>query len=86
MKKFALAMLLLFSCSAAQADLKLYVFDCGHLAFADISNFGLSNDETEVRELFVPCYLIEHEQGRLLWDAGLPLDSVGPREQGATSW
>ncbi|MDP6652215.1 MAG: N-acyl homoserine lactonase family protein [Gammaproteobacteria bacterium] len=86
MRKFTLAVLLLFSCSAAQAELRLYVFDCGHLAFADISNFGLSNDETPVRELFVPCYLIEHEQGRLLWDAGLPLAIVGPRQQGATSW
>jgi hypothetical protein len=23
-------------------------------------------------ELFVPCYLVEHPDGRLLWDAGVP--------------
>ena len=54
-------------------DLKLYVFDCGLIGFSDISMFSLSNDETPVRELFVPCYLIEHPEGRLVWDAGLPL-------------
>jgi glyoxylase-like metal-dependent hydrolase (beta-lactamase superfamily II) len=30
-----------------------------------------------VRELFVPCYLIEHREGRLLWDAGLPINLAG---------
>jgi glyoxylase-like metal-dependent hydrolase (beta-lactamase superfamily II) len=58
-------------------DLKLYVFDCGLIGFSDISMFSLSNDETPVRELFVPCYLIEHPEGRLVWDAGLPLAMAG---------
>ncbi len=35
------------------------------------------DDETPVRELFVPCYLIEHPVGRLIWDAGLPLAMAG---------
>ncbi len=86
MGKMLLIGLMLIVSSAVRADLKLYVFDCGHLAFADISNFGLSNADTPVRELFVPCYLIEHDDGRLLWDAGLPLDVVGPRDPEATSW
>ncbi len=60
-----------------KAGPKLYIFDCGSLTFNDVSSFGLTNDETDVREMFVPCYLIEHEQGRLLWDAGLPLGLVG---------
>ena len=45
---------------SAHADPRLYVFDCGHLSIPDVSAFGLSNDETSVRELFAPCYLIEH--------------------------
>ncbi|MCG8413351.1 MAG: N-acyl homoserine lactonase family protein [Pseudomonadales bacterium] len=81
----ALLMLLSLGLSA-QAGPKLYVFDCGHLSFDNISFFGLDNSETPVRELFVPCYLIEHEAGRLLWDAGLPLDMVGPRTEEATGW
>lgn len=75
-------LLLLSLCGIAQATPKLYIFDCGSITFEDISAFNLSNDETDVRELFVPCYLIEHEQGRLLWDGGLPLDLAGqPRVQ-----
>ena len=65
---------------AAAADpkeVRLYVFDCGLIGAADISMFNLSNDETPVRELFVPCYLIEHPEGRLVWDAGLPLAMAG---------
>ncbi len=67
----------------AEADgIKLYVFDCGRLRTNDVSMFGLSNDQTSVRELFVPCYLIEHPtKGRLLWDAGLPPALAGRGEQ-----
>lgn len=86
MKKLVLITIALFLSSAANADLKLYVFDCGHLSFDDVSNFGITNDETEVRELFVPCYLIDHPDGKMIWDAGLPLDMVGPRAAGASSW
>jgi N-acyl homoserine lactone hydrolase len=62
-------------------DLKLYVFDCGSIELDDVSPFGLSNDETPVRELFVPCYLIVHGGDRLIWDAGLPLDLAGTGQQ-----
>lgn len=74
---FAVTFLGSFAASAAQANPKLYVFDCGYLATHDITAFGLSNDETDVRELFVPCYLIEHSKGRMLWDGGLPLAIAG---------
>ena len=64
---------LLFSIAGqAQSLPRLYVFDCGMLSFEDVAAFGLTNDETDVREMIVPCYMIEHEQGRLLWDGGLP--------------
>jgi N-acyl homoserine lactone hydrolase len=61
----------------AYAAPRLYVFDCGLLSFEDISQFSVRNDETDVRQMFVPCYLIEHEEGRLLWDSGLPLEFAG---------
>lgn len=54
------------------ADLKLYVFDCGMLRLENVEDFSVGNNETEVRDLSVPCYVIEHEKGRLLWDGGLP--------------
>ena len=62
---------------SAQADVRLTLFDCGSITMTDVSAFSLSNEETDVRELFVPCYLIEHPEGRLIWDAGLPLAMAG---------
>jgi len=53
-------------------SLKLYVFDCGMLRFDSIESFSISDDETDIRDLIVPCYVVEHEKGRLLWDGGLP--------------
>lgn len=84
-KLLAFVFIVSFSFSA-HADPRLYIFDCGHLAIPDVSAFGLSNDETSVRELFVPCYLIEQEGELMIWDAGLPLDTVGPRQPDANSW
>jgi N-acyl homoserine lactone hydrolase len=54
------------------ATLKLYVFDCGHLSFETLTRFSIEDDETDVRELIVPCYIIDHPDGRMLWDGGLP--------------
>lgn len=65
---------------ATPEPLKLYVFDCGALSFDDVSMFGLTNEETPVRELFVPCYLVDHPSGTLLWDAGLSPALVGQGE------
>lgn len=56
---------------------QLYVMDCGYLSFPDVSPFGISNKDTAVREMFVPCYLIRHKSKTILWDAGLPVDLVG---------
>ena len=54
------------------SSLKLYVFDCGMLRLGSIESFSVSDDETAIRDLIVPCYVVEHEKGRLLWDGGLP--------------
>jgi N-acyl homoserine lactone hydrolase len=80
--KIGFALLLsLLMLGAAHADLRLYVFDCGVIEIDDVSAFGLGNDETPVRKLFVPCYLIERgigdESQRLLFDAGLPMALAG---------
>jgi len=69
--------ILLLVTTPAWAEVRLYVFDCGSLVLDGVTEFGLDNDETAVRELFVPCYLIEHPDGRLLWDAGLPRNLAG---------
>ena len=72
---FVFVTLIFAGCSSnpkVKAPLKLYVFECGRLNYASIEPFGIADDETEVRELIVPCYIIEHEKGRLLWEGGLP--------------
>src|SRR5262249_18407345 len=85
--KFLAATALLLVCGATYASPKLYVFDCGLLTISDITEFGLQPDETPLRELFVPCYLIQHERAMLLWDTGLPLRAAGkghvPLEDGS---
>jgi glyoxylase-like metal-dependent hydrolase (beta-lactamase superfamily II) len=58
-------------------SVRLTVFDCGNLRIADVASFGLTNADTPVRELFVPCYLIEHPAGLMIWDAGLPIGLAG---------
>ena len=63
---------------AAPATLKLYIFECGRLTFDDVTRFGIENDETDVRELVVPCYIVEHPDGRMLWDGGLPSAYTDP--------
>jgi glyoxylase-like metal-dependent hydrolase (beta-lactamase superfamily II) len=62
------------SASGPSSDLRLYEFDCGRIEIdsPEAAGFGVKDDATDVRELFVPCYLIEHPGGRLLWDGGLP--------------
>jgi len=58
--------------SDSKSSLKLYAFDCGRMHYDSVAFLGFDNSETDVRDLVVPCYVIEHEKGRLLWEGGLP--------------
>ena len=75
--KFYLTLFFLLFANLSQAELQLYIFDCGRISLPDVSIFGVTEGETEVRELFVPCYLIKHDDHLMIWDAGLPLSDVG---------
>ena len=72
--------------AVTESPLKLYVFECGRLRFDTVTNFGVNDDETDVRELVVPCYIVDHPEGRMLWDGGLPssirFDDNGRDEKG----
>jgi N-acyl homoserine lactone hydrolase len=48
---------------------RLYVFDCGTLQ-ADVARFRLAKEEVATTMLSVPCFLIAHPEGRLIWDPG----------------
>ena len=66
--------------ASAHSSPRLYVLDCGSITFDSVAPFGLTDTETAVRELVVPCYLIDHPDGKLLWDAGLPAAMAGNSE------
>jgi N-acyl homoserine lactone hydrolase len=54
---------------------RLYVFDCGILHIADTGRFGLKKEEVATSDLSVPCFLITHPKGTLLWDVGAVPDA-----------
>ena len=58
--------------SGDAAGPKLYVFDCGRIRLASVEAFNLKDTDTDVRDLSAPCYVVDHPNGQLLWDAGLP--------------
>ncbi len=60
---------------ADEPTLRLYTLDCGGIIDKQPNLFDESASlGTEPREMAVPCYLIRHADGDLLWDAGLSED------------
>ena len=59
-------------CAARGTDLRLYVLDCGHATFKDMGGYSDTGEyDGKSGEIAVPCFLIRHPKGDLLWDAGL---------------
>ena len=57
-------------------SVRLYVFDCGQLNIADISVYQLKREEIATNMMSVPCFLIAHPKGNLMWDVGAVPDSA----------
>jgi N-acyl homoserine lactone hydrolase len=57
------------------ASLRLYVFDGGTLASADMGRYRLTNAEVATTKMSVTCFLVVHPRGVLLWDAGAVPDN-----------
>src|SRR5689334_21363245 len=55
---------------------RLYIFDCGVIKGLGVELFGFKAGEVPVRDFFVPCYLIVHPKGTLMWDVGVIADSA----------
>jgi N-acyl homoserine lactone hydrolase len=69
----------LLSAGAAQAakappkQVELYAMDCGKFPVPDADMFSDDGAYKGVsRTLIVPCYLIRHPKGDLVWDTGVP--------------
>jgi glyoxylase-like metal-dependent hydrolase (beta-lactamase superfamily II) len=54
-------------------SLRLYVLDCGVLKPADAKAFGF--DHVSELQMSVPCFLIAHPKGTMMWDVGTVPDS-----------
>jgi glyoxylase-like metal-dependent hydrolase (beta-lactamase superfamily II) len=62
------------SATAAEpvTQLRMYALDCGHGKAKDGSMFSDTGDyDGKSVEFVVPCFLIRHPKGTLIWDAGL---------------
>src|SRR5215469_4912422 len=57
-------------------NLRLYVFDCGVIKGLDPALFNFKREEVKTTDFAVPCYLIVHPKGTLVWDVGVIPDSA----------
>jgi glyoxylase-like metal-dependent hydrolase (beta-lactamase superfamily II) len=55
---------------------RLYIFDCGVIKGLGVELFGFKPGEVPARDFFVPCYLVVHPKGTLMWDVGVVADSA----------
>jgi N-acyl homoserine lactone hydrolase len=55
---------------------RLYVFDCGTLASADMSRYRLTEAEVSTTRMSVACFLVSHPRGVLMWDVGAVPDQA----------
>ncbi|HYE43400.1 MAG TPA: N-acyl homoserine lactonase family protein [Caulobacteraceae bacterium] len=59
--------------SAAPPDVRLYTMDCGVLTEKDADWYADDGAYKGVtKTLALPCFLIRHPEGDLLWDTGVP--------------
>jgi glyoxylase-like metal-dependent hydrolase (beta-lactamase superfamily II) len=63
----------------APTSLRLYVFDCGKLKISDTSVYGFAPSDLATTDMPVPCFLVAHPKGTLMWDTGvLPDELLAP--------
>jgi N-acyl homoserine lactone hydrolase len=59
-------------------SVRLYIFDCGKLDIPDITPYQLTRAEITTNVMSVPCFLIAHPKGTLMWDVGAVPDRLIP--------
>ena len=66
-------------------SLRVYIFDCGTIKGFDPTLFQFKKEDLKDANMVVPCYLIVHPKGTLMWDVGVIPDSAfkgsGPASQ-----
>jgi glyoxylase-like metal-dependent hydrolase (beta-lactamase superfamily II) len=82
---FAL-LILLGACLSQAADkhpkapksLRLYIFDCGTIHTTSVDTYSLKKEEVGSTEMAIPCILVVHPKGALMWDNGDIPDKAFP--------
>jgi glyoxylase-like metal-dependent hydrolase (beta-lactamase superfamily II) len=57
-------------------SVRLYVFDCGKLDIPDITPYQLTKADIATNVMSVPCFLVAHPKGTLMWDVGVVPDRL----------
>lgn len=82
-----LLMILLGACFAVESQaagkhakapksLRLYIFDCGTIHTTTVDAYSLKKEEVGSTEMAIPCILVAHPKGTLMWDNGDIPDSA----------
>jgi glyoxylase-like metal-dependent hydrolase (beta-lactamase superfamily II) len=53
----------------------LYVFNCGTIHVSSADNYSLKKEEVAQLDLSVPCFLVAHPKGTMIWDTGIIPDT-----------
>ena len=51
-------------------SLRLYIFDCGTIHTTNADTYSLKKEEVGSTEMAIPCILVAHPKGTLMWDNG----------------
>jgi glyoxylase-like metal-dependent hydrolase (beta-lactamase superfamily II) len=86
MRRLAVLVILLFTPAPARTEgrpqppksLRLYVFDCGvlNIGAAGPQRYHIPSESVAEPKMSVPCFLIAHPKGTLMWDVGVIPDDI----------
>src|SRR5579872_4598815 len=64
----------------APKSLRLYIFDCGTIHTMNADTYSLKKEEVGSTEMAIPCILVAHPKGTLMWDNGDIPDRAFPAD------
>src|SRR5688572_417518 len=70
--------------AALPSTVRLYVFDCGMLTISTegVTRYHVTPGEVGETRMPVPCFLVAHPKGTLMWDVGVIPDAIVEKEAG----
>ena len=63
-------------------SVRLYIFNCGTIKAMSVTTYGFKEGEVPLRDFIVPCYLVVHPKGTMMWDVGLTPDAALKADSG----